>query len=34
MRYKKYSKYKDSGIDWMGKIPEGWNVIGLGKLLA
>lgn len=23
---KRYSKYKDSGIDWLGEIPEGWEV--------
>jgi len=23
----KYSSYKDSGIDWIGKIPENWDVI-------
>ena len=25
MKLKSYSKYKDSGIQWIGKIPEGWN---------
>lgn len=23
---KQYPKYKDSGIEWIGKIPEGWDV--------
>lgn len=23
---KKYEKYKDSGVDWIGKIPEEWGV--------
>ncbi|MBU1782850.1 restriction endonuclease subunit S, partial [bacterium] len=23
---KKYPKYKDSGIEWLGEIPEGWEV--------
>lgn len=23
---KQYPKYKDSGIQWIGQIPEGWNV--------
>ncbi len=23
--YQKYPEYKDSGIDWLGKIPEGWD---------
>ena len=25
MKYKKYSKYKDSGVEWIGEIPEGWD---------
>lgn len=25
MRYKPYPKYKDSGVEWLGKIPEGWS---------
>lgn len=23
----RYEKYKDSGVDWIGEIPEGWNVL-------
>ncbi len=26
MKLKPYPKYKDSGIQWIGKIPEGWEV--------
>jgi len=26
MNLKPYPKYKDSGIEWLGKIPEGWGV--------
>jgi type I restriction enzyme S subunit len=26
MKFKSYPKYKDSGIDWIGEIPEGWEV--------
>ena len=26
MKYKSYSKCKDSGIEWLGKIPEGWEL--------
>lgn len=29
---KPYPKYKDSGIEWLGKIPEGWNTIALSKV--
>lgn len=24
--YEKYEKYKDSGIEWIGEVPESWNV--------
>lgn len=24
---KPYPKYKDSGVEWIGKVPEGWGVI-------
>ena len=23
---RKYAKYKDSGVEWIGVIPEGWIV--------
>ena len=23
---KRYEKYKDSGVEWMGEIPEGWKL--------
>jgi len=26
MAYKKYEKYKNSGVEWIGEIPEGWEV--------
>ena len=26
MKYKEYSNYNDSGIEWIGDIPEGWEV--------
>ena len=26
MKYKQYQKYKDSGIEWIGEIPEHWEV--------
>lgn len=25
MKYKPYPKYKDSGVEWLGEIPEGWE---------
>jgi len=24
-KYKPYAKYKPSGMEWIGKIPEGWK---------
>ena len=29
MKYPKYPEYKDSGVEWIGKIPEGWIVTKL-----
>jgi len=26
MRYPAYPKYRDSGVEWLGEIPEGWGV--------
>ena len=26
MKYKPYSKYKDSGIEWIGEIPDDWKI--------
>ena len=25
-KYKPYTRYKDSGIEWIGEIPEGWKI--------
>ncbi len=30
---KKYNLYKNSGVEWLGEIPEHWEVSRLGKLL-
>ncbi|AEE92346.1 Restriction modification system DNA specificity domain protein [Tepidanaerobacter acetatoxydans Re1] len=27
--FKRYDKYKDSGIEWIGEIPEGWKITKL-----
>ncbi len=29
---KKYDKYKDSGFDWIGEIPEHWNIATIGRI--
>lgn len=31
--YPRYERYKDSGVNWLGKIPEQWKVERLGSLL-
>ena len=31
-RIKRYDKYKDSGIEWIGKIPQHWEICKLLKL--
>ena len=33
MKLERYSAYRDSGIEWLGEIPEDWNLIKL-KYLA
>ncbi len=33
-KYKRYDKYKDSGVEWLGKIPGHWEVAGFKKYLA
>lgn len=30
MSLPRYPKYKDSGVEWLGEVPEGWVVGGLG----
>lgn len=30
----KYSKYKDSGVKWLGQIPSHWDVKRLGKICS
>lgn len=30
-RYKPYPKYKDSGVEWIGAVPEGWRVVPLKR---
>lgn len=32
--FQKYSEYKDSGVDWLGEVPEGWEILpGLSFIL-
>lgn len=30
----RYEKYKDSGVDWIGEIPESWGLTAVKNLLA
>ena len=32
MSFPRYEKYKDSGVDWLGEVPEGWEVFHLRRL--
>ena len=32
-QHKHYSNYKDSGIEWLGKVPENWKMIPLKHIL-
>lgn len=32
MSYKRYPKYKDSGVDWIGDVPEHWDAVRITRL--
>ncbi len=32
MSFPRYQKYKDSGVEWLGEVPEGWNVARLSTV--
>ena len=32
MSFPKYAKYKDSGVGWLGEVPEHWNIKRLGAI--
>ena len=31
MKYKTYPAYKDSGVEWLGDVPEHWEIKRLGQ---
>lgn len=31
-KYKRYERYKDSGVEWIGKIPEEWETVPLKRI--
>ena len=33
MKYKKYPCYKDSGVEWLGEVPIGWDIRRLKTIL-
>lgn len=33
MSYKSHKQYKDSGIEWIGKIPNSWKVLKMGRVI-
>lgn len=32
-RWKRYPKYKDSGVEWLGEIPEEWKTLALKRIV-
>jgi type I restriction enzyme S subunit len=32
MSFPRYPRYKDSGVDWLGEVPEHWQVLRIGTL--
>lgn len=32
MSFPRYPKYKDSGVEWLGEVPEHWRIIPLHRL--
>ena len=33
MKFKTYPSYKDSGVEWLGDVPEGWAIKKLSTKL-
>ena len=34
MSFPAYAAYKDSGVDWLGELPEHWQALALSRVLA
>jgi type I restriction enzyme S subunit len=34
MSFPRYPKYKDSGVEWLGEVPEHWAVLPLKRIVA
>jgi len=33
-KLEKYPKYKESGVEWIGEIPEGWNLVPIRAIFS
>ena len=33
MSFPRYEKYKDSGVEWLGEVPEHWDVEAVQRML-
>ncbi|MBK7782460.1 MAG: restriction endonuclease subunit S [Ardenticatenia bacterium] len=33
-RFKRYPAYKDSGVEWLGEVPVGWEVLSLKRVAS
>lgn len=33
-KYKAYPEYKDSGVEWLGDVPNHWNTIAISRLFS
>ena len=31
-KYKGYERYKDSGVEWIGEIPEHWEMVPVKRI--
>jgi type I restriction enzyme S subunit len=34
VKYPRYLKYKDSGVEWLGEVPAGWKILPLKRDIA
>ena len=33
MSFPRYERYKDSGVEWLGEVPEGWEIVQLKQFI-
>ena len=33
VQFQKYPAYKDSGVEWLGEIPENWELLLINSFL-